>query len=230
MKNIKDYLFKSKKTFAKGLSKEKMFFVFIIFSFLGCLYEDTLSIVINYLNTGVFKYVTKRGLLYFELSPIYGWGACLMIYVLLRKKRPKHQYFTIGALLGGTFEYLISFLQETFTGTTSWNYSTYFLNINGRTTIPFMLFWGLLCYLCVTKVYPYVSKHIERIPYNLGQILYHILVIIIGLDMFISFSACIRLGLRHHDIPPFTSYGQFLDKHYNDTRMYKSYTNMEVTK
>ena len=199
MKNIKDYLFKSKKTFAKGLSKEKMFFVFIIFSFLGCLYED-------------------------------GCGACLMIYVLLRKKRPKHQYFTIGALLGGTFEYLISFLQETFTGTTSWNYSTYFLNINGRTTIPFMLFWGLLCYLCVTKVYPYVSKHIERIPYNLGQILYRILVIIIGLDMFISFSACIRLGLRHHDIPPFTSYGQFLDKHYNDTRMYKSYTNMEVTK
>ena len=62
MKNIKDYLFKSKETFAKGLSKEKMFFVFIIFSFLGCLYEDTLSIVINYLNTGVFKYVTKRGL------------------------------------------------------------------------------------------------------------------------------------------------------------------------
>ena len=51
MKNIKDYLFKSKKTFAKSLSKEKMFFVFIIFSFLGCLYEDTLSIVINYLNT-----------------------------------------------------------------------------------------------------------------------------------------------------------------------------------
>ncbi len=51
MKNIKDYLFKSKKTFAKGLSKEKMFFVFIIFSFLGCLYEDTLSIVIIYLNT-----------------------------------------------------------------------------------------------------------------------------------------------------------------------------------
>ena len=64
MKNIKDYLFKSKKTFAKGLSKEKMFFVFIIFSFLGCLYEDTLSIVMNYLNTGVFKYVTKRGLEY----------------------------------------------------------------------------------------------------------------------------------------------------------------------
>lgn len=51
MKKIKNYLFKSKKTFAKGLSKEKMFFLFIIFSFLGCLYEDTLSIVINYLNT-----------------------------------------------------------------------------------------------------------------------------------------------------------------------------------
>ena len=158
MDRIKEYIFKDKRKFAKGLSREKIFLMFVIFSFLGCLYEELLHLTRVYLDTGQIDFETRRGLLYFELSPIYGWGACLMIYFLLRKPRKKSDYFWLGALIGGTFEYAISFLQEMFTGTTSWNYSNYFLNINGRTTIPIMLFWGLLCYVIVTKVYPYLSK------------------------------------------------------------------------
>ncbi len=30
------------------------------------------------------------------------------------------------------------------------------LNIGGRTTVPFMLFWGLLCYLIVRFILPLV--------------------------------------------------------------------------
>lgn len=228
MDRIKEYIFKDKRKFAKGLSREKIFLMFVIFSFLGCLYEELLHLTRVYLDTGQIDFETRRGLLYFELSPIYGWGACLMIYFLLRKPRKKSDYFWLGALIGGTFEYAISFLQEMFTGTTSWNYSNYFLNINGRTTIPIMLFWGLLCYVIVTKVYPYLSKKIEKIPYNLGMIIYKVLVVVIIFDMFLSFSACIRLGLRHQGIRAFTPYGEFLDKYYDDERMAKSYTNMVV--
>ena len=39
--------------------------------------------------------------------------------------------------------------------------------------------------------------------------------------MFISFSACIRMGLRHEGYKPLTGYGEFLDKVYNDERMKK---------
>ena len=63
-----------KEKFASGLSLKKMFLLFVIFSFIGCLYEDILFLVKGYVNNGTFNFVTKRGLLYFELSPIYGMG------------------------------------------------------------------------------------------------------------------------------------------------------------
>ena len=55
-----------------------------------------------------------------------------------------------------------------------------------------------------------------------------ILLVIITLDMFISFSACIRMGLRHSGYDPITKYGEIIDRVYNDDRMKKSYTNMVV--
>lgn len=228
MKKIKNYLFKNKETFAKGLCFKKMFLIFVLFSWFGCVYEEVLMMSVDYIKDETFNFVTKRGLLYFELSPIYGFGACLMIIIMLRKPRKKSEYFWLGALLGGAFEYSVSYLQQMFTGTTSWNYSHHFLNIGGRTTIPFMLFWGLMCYILITKLYPFFSKEIEKIPYNLGNIIYYILLIVISLDMFLSFSACIRMGLRDKGYKPLTEYGQFLDKYYNNARMKKSYTNMVI--
>ena len=41
-------------------------------------------------------------------------------------------------------------------GSRSWNYANEPLNIGGRTTVPFMLFWGLLCYLIVRFILPFV--------------------------------------------------------------------------
>lgn len=214
----------------KKMSFKKIFWLFVIFSFIGCLYEEIIFIIKNYINNGSINYATKRGLLYFELSPIYGWGACLMIYLLTRKKHKNSDYFWFGSIIGGLFEYIISFLQELFTGTTSWDYSNYFLNINGRTTIPYMLVWGLLCYLLMTKIYPWLSKKLDIFIAKLNNTIYYLILVIICLDMFLSFSACIRLGLRHSGYKPLTFYGEFLDKYYNDERMSKSYTNMEVRK
>lgn len=41
-------------------------------------------------------------------------------------------------------------------GRRSWNSANEPLNIGGRTTVPFMLFWGLLCYLIVRFILPLV--------------------------------------------------------------------------
>ena len=228
MKKVEKSKEKTPSSSAELLSFKRMFIIFIIFSFLGCLYEDLLFMTKNYINYGILDYTTKRGLLYLELSPIYGWGACIMIYILGRKPRQKIEYFYIGSLIGGAFEYIISFLQETFTGTTSWDYSTYFLNINGRTTIPYMLFWGLLCYILMVKIYPFITRKLEKVPQKLGNTIYHILLVVVTIDMIISFSACIRMGLRHEGYSSLTKYGEILDKVYNDERMKKSYTNMVI--
>ena len=50
MKKIKEYLLKDRTPFAEGLSFKKMFLIFVIFSFLGCLYEDILFMAKNYLQ------------------------------------------------------------------------------------------------------------------------------------------------------------------------------------
>lgn len=207
-----------------------MFYFFVIFSFFGCIYEELLYIVNNYLDNGTFDYVTRRGLLYLELSPIYGFGACIMILVFSLKKYKKIDYFWLGAIVGGTFEYIASVVQELLTGTISWDYSTYFLNIHGRTTIPFMLFWGFLCYLLMTKLYPYTFSKLDKIPKKLDKPLYYFSLVVIIIDVFLSFSACIRLGLRHKGYEPLTFYGEFLDNVYHDERMKQSYTNMKDVK
>ena len=150
-----------------------------------------------------------------------------MVVLLADKKHKWYETILYGALLGGGIEYLISFLQETFTHTTSWDYSNKFLDINGRTTLPFMLVWGIFSFLFVRYLYPFVSRQIEKIPYNLGKILTRILVIFMVINMTISWSAIIRQTLRKNNVPPLTPVGHFLDEHYDDEFLSKYFPNME---
>lgn len=89
MKKIKEYLLKDRTPFAEGLSFKKMFLIFVIFSFLGCLYEDILFMAKNYINYGILDYSTKRGLLYLELSP-YMAGEHVSWYIFLLESRGKN--------------------------------------------------------------------------------------------------------------------------------------------
>lgn len=86
MKKIKEYLLKDRTPFAEGLSFKKMFLIFVIFSFLGCLYEDILFMAKNYINYGILDYSTKRGLLYLE----YMVGEHVSWYIFLLESRGKN--------------------------------------------------------------------------------------------------------------------------------------------
>src|SRR5574344_508102 len=227
---INNYFYADKRVFAKGICKEKLFLIFIFGCLFGCAYEEILNLIVTYNSTGVWSYVTRRGLIYGELSPIYGWGATLFVYVLLRKKRKWYINFLYGSLIGGVFEYLISFLQETFTGSISWDYSNLFLNINGRTTITFMIVWGVLALIMIYIFYPVLYKKKKKIPYNLGMIIYYSLLIFVIVDMFLSFGAVIRQGLRHNGIQPISPLGKIFDCIYSDERLARVYTNAVMVK
>ena len=156
-----------KRIFASGLGFDKLFIIFVIGCLFGNFYEMILNLVRHYLKDGSIFWEVRRGVIYGPFSPVYGMGAVLMTKLLAGKNDKWYITLIKGALLGGSFEYLTSFLQETFTGTTSWNYRKKILDINGRTTIPIMLLWGLLCVVFVHFIYPWLSKKIESIPYNI---------------------------------------------------------------
>ena len=217
---------KNKKVFAEGYSFKKLFLIFVIGSIFGALYEQILNLITTYLQTGNLVWELRRGVIYGPFSPIYGAGAVLLVYFLSKPNYSNLKTFIFGALGGGAFEYLISFLQETFTHTVSWDYSNHFLNINGRTTIPFMLVWGFFALVFVKIVYPFLSEQIEKIPIKFGNICFYIIFIFLVIDMAISWTALIRSALRRNNIEPLTPVGHFYDEVYPDPVLAKSFPNM----
>lgn len=214
------------KVFAKGLSFYKLFIIFVVGCIIGTYYEQILTFIKCYLRDGSYVWEYRRGVIYGPFSPIYGAGAVLLVYVLAHKKREWYQTLVYGGVLGGAFEYSISFLQQTFIGTLSWDYSHQFLNINGRTTVPIMFFWGVCSVILVHIIYPWFSNLIEKIPYKIGMTVTKILLIFLVLDMLISWSALIRQTLRRNHIRPYTIVGEFFDKYYPDEYLKKYFPNM----
>lgn len=76
--------------------------------------------------------------------------------VIARRRIDRGKVVLVGGLAGGMLEFAMSLIQQYLLGSRSWNYANEPLNIGGRTTVPFMLFWGLLCYLIVRFILPLV--------------------------------------------------------------------------
>lgn len=217
-----------KKIFAKGICFDKLFIIFIIGCLFGNYYEMILNLVRHYIQDGSIFWEVRRGVIYGPFSPIYGAGAVIMTYFLADRNYKWYQVLLYGSFLGGTCEYIIGFLQETFVGTISWDYSNYFLDINGRTTIPIMFLWGLFCLVFVRYIYPPISNFIEKIPYDLGKIILTFFIVFLTIDMFVSWTALIRQHLRRNNYPPLTFIGEFYDKVYTDERLQKAFPNMVI--
>ena len=221
---------KPNKKFAEGMCFYKLFWIFLFGCIFGAYYEQILNLVIHYNYHHEIVWQLRRGVIYGPFNPLYGAGIVFIIYILGKKKTKPLKTFLYGALLGGAIEYIVSFLMELVLGVASWDYSTYFLNINGRTTIPYMIFWGFASMILVHWIYPFLSKWIEKIPYKIGQQLLIILVIFMTLDMIVSWTALGRATLRNKGYEPFTFVGEFYDNVYPDEFLKTIYTNMKFTK
>ena len=219
-------LLKKEKIFAKGKCFEKLFIIFLIASVFGSIYEQILNLFLVYSRTGQIVWELRQGVIYGPFNVIYGFGAVIMISLLADKKHKWYETLFYGMILGGGVEYLIGFLQETFTHTSSWDYSHKLLNIKGIITLEYIILWGFLALLLIKFVYPFLSKWIEKIPYNLGMILIRLLLIFMIFNMIISWGAIIRQSLRRNKIPAFTPIGEFFDYYYDDDFLAKYFPNM----
>ncbi len=194
------------------------FWLFLIGSLFGYVFEGLLE----FFKHGIW--VSRKGLIYGPISQVYGIGFVIISAVLYRFKKPIPIFF-IGTIAGGAVEYIMSLMQEYIFGTISWDYSNYFLNINGRTSLFHALMWGLIALLFMQFVYPFLMRICEKLQTKLGYILTVILFLLLSLDIFISTVAAIRQDERKHHIPPTNRLDQFIDKHYPDTRMDSIYKN-----
>lgn len=208
--------------FAQGLCLSKVFMMFVIGCMIGTYYEE----IMNFVRSGNWE--SRQGIIYGPLNPIYGAGFAAFTY-FLGKGVTKHKWYVTylyACLLGGITEYSLSWIGEVLFHANSWDYSGYFLNIGGRTTVPFMLFWGLGGLFFIKVIYPLLSKIIEAIPYKLGKAVFPVLVAFVILDMVVSYSALIRQAQRQAGNPPITIVGQLYDQVYTDDFLKDYYANM----
>ena len=216
MENFKN----AKSKFAKGLSFYKLVWVFIAGSLIGTWYEEILTFV----RYGVLE--NRSAVFLGPFNPLYGLAFVCGV-VLLRRFDSPLSAIVAGTLFFGAFEYAANFAQEFFTGSVSWDYSKYPLDINGRTTLPYALFWGLVAYGIVFYLYPPFSQMIESIPRKIGVILTRILIVFLSVNMLITYSALIRQGLRADGVEPLTPVGEIYDEVFTDEYIENQFPNME---
>ena len=74
--------------------------------------------------------------------------------------------FLVSAVIGGAFEFFVSWFMQTAFGITAWNYTGTFLSIDGRTNGMFMCMWGVLGLVWVKLALPLLLKLVNKIPWN----------------------------------------------------------------
>ena len=148
---------------------------FFLFSFLGWIWEVCLTLF----TEGVF---VNRGAFYGPWLPIYGSGG-VFILILLKKYRDRSVlHFLLTMLLCGILEYGTAFYLETFQSMKWWDYTGFFLNIQGRVCLEGLLFFGVGGLFFTYFLAPYFHQW----NYKLKQVLCSILCIIFLFDFFIS--------------------------------------------
>lgn len=147
---------------------------FVIYSIAGYIIET----VFGLLTKGILE--SRKGFLYGPFCPIYGVGAVAMILGLQHFTKNKYTLFFGGFLIGSIIEYAISFLGEVIFNVKWWDYSSNFLNLNGRVCFSFSLFWGLLAIYLMSHFNPIIDKIIDRIKEKFpSKVLKTILIIVI---------------------------------------------------
>ena len=100
------------------------------------------------------------------------------------------QKFLIATVLFTLFEYMVSLLLEIIFGLRWWDYSNDFLNIQGRVSLMYTIFWGLIGLIMLEKIHPLIENLIQkmevRINRNNKAIIVYVLVGILILDFILS--------------------------------------------
>lgn len=150
----------------KGYIDLNFFNLFWIF-FVVCILGDGMETLYHYFVVVPGEWQDRAGLLFGPFSPIYGIGAVLMTLLLNRLyKRNILIIFLCSAVIGGAFEYFVSWWMQYTFGAVAWDYTGQFLSIGGRTCGLAMAAWGALGVIWIKLLLPLLLRIVNLIPWN----------------------------------------------------------------
>ena len=151
--------------------------MFFFLSFVGWLWEVSIHIVED-------GRVVNRGVLHGPWLPVYGMGAVLII-ILFWNRRDRNPFVQMMLMMAvcGIVEYGASeYLEWMYDGRRWWDYTGYFLNIQGRICLLSLMLFAIGGMIIVHVILPVADRVVERFePKALAAVL-AVLVFIFVLD------------------------------------------------
>jgi hypothetical protein len=130
--------------------------MFLLFSFIGWIYECTLWLV----EDGI---LVNRGTMYGPWIPIYGVGGLVIITIVNRfYKKPIVCFFMI-IVVCAPIEYIGAWVLWQTRHLKYWDYSGYFLNLQGRICLESMLNFAILGIMSIYIIAPMVDALLNRV-------------------------------------------------------------------
>ncbi len=213
----------------RGYMAVNFFNLFWIFT-LGALFGDAIETVYHYMIEVPGEFQIRAGLLWGPFSPIYGFGAVILSLILNRfYKAPAILIFLMSAVVGGAFEYAVSWFLEFAFGAVAWDYTGRFLNIGGRTDFMFMCMWGVLGVVWIKLLLPWLIGLVNKIPW---QWRYTVTAVAAALMIFDGAMTLIALDcwyMRLDGVPTDqTAFQAFFAQHFDDQYMVNRFQSMSL--
>lgn len=147
------------------------FLVFIIYSFIGWIFE----VFITFVNTHKF---VNRGFLIGPVIPIWGAG-CVLITILV-KDQSILRLIIFSGTIGAILEYAVNYIMEKIFKARWWDYSHLPFNVNGRIWLGSVLLFGFGGLFVVKYISPWLFNLVTEIDpamlYALSMILFMVLI------------------------------------------------------
>ncbi len=221
----------------KGYMRVDFFNLFWMF-FVCCILGLILEIIWHMVVVDPGHYEDRAGLLFGPFSPIYGFGAVLVTLALNRlyNKNPVIT-FVVAGLVGGAFEWAVSFFMEMSFGITAWDYSSYnFWGIpdpvavfcGGRTSTQFLVMWGVLGLVWVKLFLPVMIKVINAIPWQLRYNLTTVMATLMLVNCLMTLGSLDCWYTRSSGIQPSTPIEQFFGDFFPDSFMKNRFQSMTM--
>ena len=202
-----------------------LFWIFAI----ACVFGDFIETIYHFVVVVPGEWEIRAGMLWGPFSPIYGFGAVLMTIALNRfHKANVVIIFLVSAVIGGAFEYLVSWFMEFAFGAVAWDYTGTFLSIGGRTNFMFMCMWGILGVVWIKLALPWVLKLVNLIPWKWR---YSLTSICAGLMIFDGTMTLITLDCwyeRLAGLEPDNAIAWFCAEHFNNDFMANRFESMSI--
>ncbi len=208
--------------FIKNHTFYKLFFIFIIGSIFGCYMEQ----IQYYLHKGIWE--CRAGVVWGPFSEIYGLGAMIMflLFHILKEKSPLLIFFT-ATICGSAFEYIARLFQEIAFGSITWDYSKQPLNLGGRTSLKYGIYWGLLGLVFIKWIFPLLNQGLERIRGKAAFIFTWVFILFMTVNLIFSAAAVSRWNERLQGIPSKDTVEEYIDNHYDNDIMKSKFPHMK---